>query len=63
MFVDKIMIKCICIYFCLILIILEDTDLNADCNINKNSILKLADSSKDETTVDCSSSAASIKSS
>lgn len=45
-------------------LILEDNEPNHDDNINKNStcIFKLADSSKDERTINCLSSAASIKS-
>lgn len=46
-------------------IILEDNEPSYDGNINKNStyILKLADSSKDERTINCLSSAANFKSS
>ncbi|KAL4084433.1 hypothetical protein QTP88_028255 [Uroleucon formosanum] len=44
-------------------LLIEDNEPNHDDNINKNStcIFKLADSSKDERTINCLSSAASIK--
>jgi len=62
------MIKSVCILFLFDLnncIISEDNEANHDGIINKNStcILKLADSSKDERTINCLSSAPSIKSS